>query len=231
MKNRIRELCDIIPRLPPHHRKYNAIAPKLVKTYVLTEREELIRTAARVLSHPLCTSCQGGGVIAVSIQTRASMPCNCVYRAVFRIVHRSYISQTDRGALPRLEMTSAGAIYSIPSVEFRADFEITARRVLDAFHHKLFRIYCLQGGDLAPSIVAMQCTRGHFLHSWYRVQEQVGNELLTMTPSLFPVPQYFQIHRHIEAGQIVTQRRTPWPAAALQREHESEYRELQAMAA
>lgn len=207
MNKRIQSRIDIARQGKPRQRfpkpRVKAAVFVMEKPiYAATEREQAMEATAHVLSCEQCTFCHGTGFSSISI-TRFSHICRCVKRAVFQIVYRSFLSQTDRDATPRYEATLQGGIlYSIPSVEFRVDFVNTARRVLDPFHMKLFRLYCLDGKSWQFCCAEMRCNRGHLFHSWYRVQEQVGHELMVMEPSMFPVAQYFQTHRHILPEQI-----------------------------
>ncbi len=177
---------------------------------VLTIAQERLQGLAHALAKERCRVCFGSG-LHITVTGQPPSLCMCVKRKVFQIVFSHYQAQRFRNPNPQFELTSSGIVYGIPAMEFRADFELTARRVLDSFHHKLFRIYCLEGRDMRDSIAAMGCDRGHFFHSWYRVQQQIGEELLTMSPSLFPVSNYFHSNHEIRRFQFTNQPRTKWP--------------------
>ena len=81
--------------------------------------------------------------------------------------------------------------------EYRADVWLTARRVLDEWHWRLFRLHFLKGWQWWACCRVLRVSRGNFFHGCYRVQEWVGRALREVRPyAVFPPRGYFTGGRH-----------------------------------
>lgn len=121
--------------------------------------------------------------------------CHCTYRYAFRSVLRAYhrfgdCTVTHGGSgLHRVNQIRVETRYI--KHEFRADVVISAKRILDPTHLRVFRRYHLE--QLAWRRAAPRCglSRGQFFHAVYRVEEQLGQRFRELKPyALFPVNHY-----------------------------------------
>jgi hypothetical protein len=150
-----------------------------------------------------CAVCHGEGWIT---WVRKPHACDCVYRAVFRLclerhhrIGREF--NTCRPAITKVR--GGGLVAGYPSAEYRADFELLCRRVLDPWHRKLWRLYHMEEREFTECLAPLQTNRGAFFHGAYRVERRVGRALLEMEPyPLYPFYLYF-------AGTRVVVIRTP----------------------
>ena len=109
--------------------------------------------------------------------------CNCVYRSIFVECLRKYwqIEETPR----------MGGWFARGS-EYRADFELIARRTLPEFELRIFRLHYILCADWRMCCRALRMERGNFFHSVYRIQQQLGLAFLTTKPyAIWPVAEYF----------------------------------------
>ncbi len=130
--------------------------------------------------------------------------CDCVYRRVFRACYDRYgeLRQQEGNCAQRtiLERASrregkCGLSAGFKAVEYLADFEMVARRVLASspLEHAVFRCHCLQGLDwkaclpLISRHLGQPLNRGTFFHAVYRMEQILGRAFLELQPySLFP---------------------------------------------
>jgi hypothetical protein len=151
-----------------------------------------------------CNRCFGSGSHPAYFGGRLTV-CNCVLRAVFRacfgkwrdIAENQLASRLGSSTTSRLGRRPAGRhgwFYARPREEYRADFELIARRTLDARHYAVFRMHFLEGLDWRICCTRLGMDRGNFFHSVYRVEERLGRAYREAAPyALFPVYDYFSI--------------------------------------
>src|SRR5580698_8439469 len=98
-----------------------------------------------------CSLCHGIGVRM--IRTDTEVPCNCIFRAIFRAClnrFRTCSIAADHIGSVSLEFsrgTEGPRTYSRKQEEYAADFCLVSRRTLDDVEHRLFRFHFLLGAD------------------------------------------------------------------------------------
>ena len=130
-----------------------------------------------------CTLCAGLGIV----HPRPSQPryCGCVLRAIFR------------GCLERYRRLPArqghGMSLAWKHLEYCADFELVARRELDAGDYRIFRLHFVDGMDWAHCAAQLNLSKGNFFHAVYRVEERLGRCFRELRPyGLWPLDLYFR---------------------------------------
>jgi predicted DNA-binding protein (UPF0251 family) len=143
-----------------------------------------------------CSLCLGAGVIATRSGARI---CRCVYRAVFRVCLNKWrdIRRDERrgdvgGVHFARQQHRRAFCWSRPREEYCADFELLARRVLNAAELRLFRLHELEGVQWPDAAPRLGLSRGNFFHAVYRVEERLGRAFSETRPyGLYPVDEYF----------------------------------------
>ena len=143
-----------------------------------------------------CRYCHGLGWRELK---NRDVPCNCVYRAVFRACFNRYRELRARSAFYGQADISfcwqgrAGRrYYSRKNEEYMADFELIARRELDAFLRSVFELHVLRGWDWKACTRRLNCDRGNFFHAVYRIEQHLGRVFRELRPyGLYPMSEYF----------------------------------------
>ncbi len=174
------------------------------------------RSNAIGLSKTSCLQCHGQGVRIV-LKTK-EVPCNCVYRAVFRACYnrfREYAAQGAGASTVSLEFCrgrDGQRTYSRKWEEYTADFCLVSRRFLDAFEYKVFRFHFLLGADWRLCCRQMKIDRGTFFHAVYRIEQELGRAFAQLQPyALYPVNEYFGGLVHREPRPALEPLRRPPP--------------------
>ena len=153
-----------------------------------------------------CVFCHGNGMRLV--RKEREVPCNCVFRAVFRACYNRFRECAAAGARAgtvSLELCNgreSRRTYSRKREEFIADFTLVSQRVLAEDEHKIFRYHFLLGADWRLCCRQMKIDRGTFFHYVYRVEQKLGRAFAELEPfPLFPLDEYFSgmIHRPVVA--------------------------------
>jgi len=151
-----------------------------------------------------CNRCFGSGLYPAGLAGRLTV-CNCVLRAVFRACYGKWRAIAEDQSMARIGSTATshlgrrpagrrGWSWARPREEFRADFELIARRTLDAGHFAIFRLHFLEGLDWKICCARLRMDRGNFFHSVYRVEQRLGKAYREAAPyALFPVYEYFSV--------------------------------------
>lgn len=156
------------------------------------------RTQTLALAQQRCTQCYGLGLRPG--RNGEDVPCNCVFRAIFRACYARFQScANDHGQMGRVIHDRAAARkgkhqYSMKSQEFVADFLLIAKRVLGETSeaYKLFKFHFLLGADWRLCSRKLGIDRGEFFHEVYRVQQKLGRAYAEVAPyALFPLDEYF----------------------------------------
>jgi hypothetical protein len=129
-----------------------------------------LKRIEQVYAHPRCKRCDGRGFLPLET-------CECVSRAVFRIVLSRYWR-----AIETSRPTVRGML-------LRCDFELAAARVLEPQELDVFRLHFLGRGDWHVCCRRLKVDRGRFYHSVYRAEAVLGRELLRR--GIFPLWLYF----------------------------------------
>ena len=162
-------------------------------------------------SSPSCTRCLGLGSVRTAGRSKSG-PCGCVLRSVFRVVMAKFrsLESADRIAVSRVDRSGRGArgksgAWGLPSAEFLADVQLTARRELGHLPIEWFvwRFHFLLGADWKLCCRRLGVDRGIFFHSVYRVQTVMGRAWAE-SHGLYPLDEYF-------GGTV----RNPLPASAV----------------
>jgi len=153
-----------------------------------------------------CNRCFGSGSHTTGWPERFDV-CACVLRAAFRACYERWrdiaedqlFSRLGSSAMSRFGRGEAGRrswFWARPREEYRADFELLARRSLDGWHYAIFRLHFLEGLDWRACCAQLQMERGNFFHSVYRIEERLGRAYSEAVPyALFPVCDYFSQQR------------------------------------
>jgi hypothetical protein len=154
------------------------------------------RSTAIGLAKTSCTSCHGHGMRKIRKDTE--VPCNCVFRAIFRACYNRFRECVAHGSHPStvsLEFCAGGEgrrVYSRKREEFVADFCLVSQRLLDESEYRLFRYYYVLGADSNLCCRQMQVPRGNLFHHVYRIQQKLGRGFAELEPyALFPLDEYF----------------------------------------
>lgn len=163
------------------------------------------RSNAIGLAKTSCTHCHGYGTRLV--HKGKEVPCNCVFRAVFRACFNRFRECAAQGTHPSsvsLEFCrgrDGRRVYSRKREEYVADFCLVSRRVLDDFEHRVFRYHFLLGADWKLCCRQLKMDRGLFFHSVYRIQQKLGRTFAELEPyALYPLDEYFGGRFHEDAG-------------------------------
>lgn len=139
------------------------------------------------LSRSKCGLCKGSG------NTLSGRSCGCVLRQAFRLcLERFHLC----GEFPSTSFRrfSRGA-------EYRVDFLLVVRRVLDPVHALMFDICFIHGLDWRWGGRIAGVDRGNFFHQRYQVEQLAGAALIES--GIFPPSSYFGgIPRHSVAGPL-----------------------------
>lgn len=162
------------------------------------------------LANLSCTVCGGMGVRRK--KRDQIVPCRCALRAAFRTCHtrfrlcaessrmRSRVS-FERNPSGRSHKGSWGR----KDQEYMADFELTARRVLDPWHQTLFRYHFVLGANAAMCCRRLRIDRGGFFHAIYRIEALLGEAFMQLEPyALYPPRNYFAVRmRYSDAAEKI----------------------------
>jgi hypothetical protein len=176
------------PRLTTLEERCASLRAKLHIVKPLVERSPLIALA---LSR--CTLCNGSG------RLWSGADCGCVKRGLFRACYKRYLTLGDyEGRMAQLSYAqeyrpSRPRMFGRKREEYRADFELIARRTLDEPEYALFRLHFVAGRDWKYCCPRLKLSRGNFFHSVFRVEERLGPVYRDLLPyALFPLDEYFQ---------------------------------------
>jgi hypothetical protein len=161
-----------------------------------------------------CTRCLGRGVTAQRHQT-----CTCVKRAMFRICFRMWQALGQKDAyyssvqLQKLHWGAkgnrSGLFYGQRDAEYRADFELIAKRTLTAADWKIFNVYFLCDYPWRACVGHLGLERGFFFHRVYMIEEKLGMAFRETKPyGLFPLGDYFDKSKCIVTPIIGAKRAT-----------------------
>lgn len=160
------------------------------------------------LAKTTCALCHGYGLRL--IRGGKEVPCNCVFRAVFRACfHRFRECATREKHMSTVTLEfcpgrEGRRSYSRKTEEYVADFCLVSRRTLDDLEHRVFRFHFLLGADWKLCCRQMRIDRGNFFHAVYRIEQKLGRAFAELEPyALFPVDEYFSGYIHKDALSAV----------------------------
>ena len=154
------------------------------------------RSSAIGMARASCVYCKGAGTRLV--RRGKEVPCNCVFRAIFRACYERFRECVELGAhtstvtWDHLGGYNSRRFYSRKKEEYVADFCLVTRRILDDRDYTLFRYYFLLGADWSLCCRQLNMDRGTFFHEVYRIQQLLGRGFAELKPyPLFPLRDYF----------------------------------------
>ncbi|MGD1072014.1 MAG: hypothetical protein ABSB15_17920 [Bryobacteraceae bacterium] len=155
------------------------------------------RSDVLALAKEDCTQCRGFGLRG-SGGTGEEMPCNCVFRSIFRACYKRFrhcASGEKHVSHARLEQVNGKEhrqTWGMKDEEFMADFCLVARRNLGPLEYRIFRFHYLLGADWRLCCRRMKMERGDFFHAVYRLQQKLGRVFKELKPyPLYPLDEYF----------------------------------------
>ena len=164
-----------------------------------------------------CSACHGYGLRL--IRNGKEVPCECVFRAVFRTCYRRFRECVVNGAhtstvtLDFCRGMEGRRTYSRKREEYMADFCLVSQRLLNEVEHQVFRFHFLLGADWKLCCRRLRLNRGYFFHLVYRVENKLGKGFAELEPyALYPLDEYFSCTIRHEPQWV---RGTPSPARDL----------------
>jgi len=135
-----------------------------------------------------CTYCQGTGRVKAYKATRV---CVCAYRGIARkCMDRYRIIRTSgpwgKCSIQRSE--GGGLMRGFKEVEFLADVDLAARRVLSAEERKVYELYSVGGFAWDQCARKLGMDRGNFFHAVYSVERKLGKAVYLA--GIFPAGRY-----------------------------------------
>lgn len=157
------------------------------------------RSKVLSLADGACRRCDG---IGIRWKGETDEACACVYRSLFRLVHRRW-QDVAYGNRVRFRCVKTGpSTWSRPHEELAADFELVSRRHLSADEYPVFRLHMLQGVDYRSCCRELGIDKARFFYLVYRIQEQLGRVFRSLRPfALCPVDEYLTPH-HLTADSL-----------------------------
>jgi|SRR5450755_966744 hypothetical protein len=154
------------------------------------------RSQTIALAKTTCSHCHGYGM-RPGRQDR-EMPCNCVFRSIFRACHRRFRQcVTNDRHLSRVQLEFCSGkdnrqTYGRRVEEYIADFCLVSRRALEPLEYDIFRFHFLLGADWKLCCWRLKIDRGTFFHLIYKIEQKLGQVFRELEPySLFPLDEYF----------------------------------------
>jgi hypothetical protein len=102
--------------------------------------------------------------------------------------------------------------YSSRPAEFRADFELIAKRTLSTDDWAVFSAHHLMGNEWRVCCQRLGMSRGNYFHAVYKLENELGRVFRELKPyPLYPLDEYFQpVTRTVDARPFpVPQERYP----------------------
>jgi hypothetical protein len=171
----------------------------------MTEPIEITAGMATAAALAGCEHCHGFG--SRPVRFGKFVVCNCALRRIFRACLVKYREVTETvghyyGATC-MEVfqghSHLGLGYGNKGAEFRADVELTARRVLTPPQLEIFTLHFVGGMDWHVCCARLKLDRGNFFHKVYVVQEKMGRALAEA--GVYPTRSYFS-GCFIESSQV-----------------------------
>ncbi len=158
---------------------------------------EWTRSETIALARQSCTHCHGLGL--KSVFDINPIPCNCVYRAIFRACYARFRhcvtkeKHMSRASLELIPGREGKLTWGRKDEEYIADFCLVSRRTLDEFENQIFKFHFLLGADWRLCTKRLKIDRGNFFHAVYRIEQKLGRVYRELDPySLFPLDEYFR---------------------------------------
>jgi len=154
------------------------------------------RSQVIALAKTTCTHCHGYGLRTG--RNGREVPCNCVFRAVFRACYGRFplCAAQDR-PFSRVQIEFCNGkdnriTYGRKVEEYIADFCLVSRNALSPLEYRIFRFHYLLGAEWKLCCWRLEIDRGTFFHLIYKIEQKLGRVYRELEPhSLFPLDEYF----------------------------------------
>lgn len=165
------------------------------------------RSTTIALAKVSCTFCHGYGLRFV--RCGREVPCQCVFRAVFRACYTRFCECLAKGAhtspvtLEFCRGAEGRRTYSRKREEYMADFCLVSKRFLTEVEYRIFRYHFMLGADSNLCCRQLRVDRGILFHHIYRIEHKLGQAFAELRPyPLFPLDEYFSgmIRKSSEIG-------------------------------
>lgn len=154
------------------------------------------RSNTIALAKVSCSFCRGYGLRF--IRSGREVPCECVFRAVFRACYSRFRECVVKGphtspvTLDFCHGAEGRRTYSRKREEYMADFCLVSKRFLTPAEDRIFRYRFLLGADWKLCCRRLRIDRGYFFHQIYRIEHKLGRVFAELRPyALFPLDEYF----------------------------------------
>ncbi len=155
------------------------------------------RSQTIALAKTGCSHCHGYGLRIG--RNEAEVPCNCVFRAIFRACYARFkqcVNKDRSLSHVQLEICCSGKdnriSYGRKTEEYIADFCLVSKNALTSLEYDIFRFHYLLGADWKLCSWRLQLDRGTFFHLIYKIEQKLGRVFRELQPhSLFPLDEYF----------------------------------------
>jgi hypothetical protein len=154
------------------------------------------RSETLAMANVNCSHCHGYGLRPG--RNDHEVPCNCVFRAIFRACYGRFRECASREKyMSRVSLEFSGGkdsrkVYGRKVEEYMADFCLVSRRALTGVDYDVFRFHFLLGADWKMCCRRLNLDRGTFFHVVYRIEQKLGRVFRELEPySLFPLDEYF----------------------------------------
>jgi hypothetical protein len=157
------------------------------------------RSETLALAAANCKHCEGTGLRPEEENSpKASSPCRCVLRAIFRACHERFMECASKHLDLSRNSLEYGSTHDMPgnwsrkNEEYVAEFLLIAKRNLTEEEHKIFRYRYLLGADWRLCCRKLKMDKGNFHHAVYRIQQKLGRVFRELEPyGLYPLRDYF----------------------------------------
>jgi len=151
-----------------------------------------------------CVYCGGSGKVKRHFVMRV---CSCAYRGIAVKAMNRYrvLRMSGPWGRCRIERTQTGGLMrGFVEVEFLAEIDLAARRVLNGPELKVYELYEAQNADWRYCSARVGLNRGNFFHLVYVVEQKLGKALYLS--GIFPAGRY--VGEEVEVSQIAKPKKT-----------------------
>lgn len=148
-----------------------------------------------------CPLCEGNGMRWIRSRYPGRgrwRPCRCALLGVFRCCYERWLQIESGDQISQVQYgiradTAAYAGYSMPDLEYSADFVLLAKRHLtNATERAIFQLHFMEERDWRDCCRRLDMERGAFYHAVYRIEQRMGRVYAETQPyPLFPMENYF----------------------------------------
>lgn len=177
-------------------------ARRIIQTMMWSRSETL------ALAKSECAHCHGYGMRFS--RSNREVPCNCVYRAIFRQCYwrfRRCVTEDRHLSQVRLEFCYGKdnrLTYGRKHEEYIADFCLVSRHALSPLEYDVFRFHFLLGADWKLCCRRLRIDRGTFFHLVYSIEQKLGRVFRELEPyGLYPLCEYFGSTRNSDSSQSI----------------------------